>query len=148
MLDSADHIVTIDEPNADYLALLGTSGLTAAIGLSESANIKAGDKVLITAASGGLGHLAAQYAKIKGCKVIALTSTEEKANFLRKFNYERIINYRKEDLSRVLTDEYPVSINFIVSLQHVIHSIALCSNSIKHTEWHRRHLGNDWLASL
>jgi len=88
---------------------LGTSGLTAAIGLSESARIKAGETVLITAAAGGLGHLAGQWAKLKGCRVIALTSTDEKAEFLRGFHFERVINYRKEDLSRVLATEYPVS---------------------------------------
>ena len=113
MLGRADHVTGIDgEPtkaSADLLALLGTSGLTAAIGLSESARIKAGETVLITAAAGGLGHLAAQWAKLKGCRVIALTSTEEKERFLRPFHFERIINYRKEDLSSVLKAEYPVS---------------------------------------
>lgn len=109
MLTSEDHISCIDEPKPEWLALLGTSGLTAAIGLGESARIKAGETVLITAAAGGLGHLAAQWAKLKGCRVIALTSTEEKAEFLRGFNFERIINYRKEDLSHVLATEYPVS---------------------------------------
>lgn len=109
MLGGADHITVVEQAEADLLALLGTSGLTAAIGLSESARIKAGETVLITAAAGGLGHLAAQWAKLKGCRVIALTSTEEKVSFLRTLQLERVINYRKEDLSSVLKTEYPVS---------------------------------------
>ena len=146
MLGRADHITAIDEPKAELLALLGTSGLTAAIGLNEAARIKANEIVLITAAAGGLGHLAAQYAALKGCRIIALTSTEEKADFLRSFHFERVINYRKEDLSSVLAVEYPVSITSCQCRWHSTLCLSLFEFNV--TEWHRCHLGNGGLASL
>ncbi|KAJ6217822.1 hypothetical protein RDWZM_008979 [Blomia tropicalis] len=108
-----DHVVRIDEPNPNCLTLLGTSGLTSAIGLSESARIMPGETVLITAAAGGLGHLAAQWAMLKGCRVIGLTSTAQKAEYLNGLHLERVINYRTEDLSQVLTAEYPNGIDVI-----------------------------------
>ena len=113
-----DHVVRIDEPNPNCLTLLSTSGLTSAIGLSESARIMPGETVLITAAAGGLGHLAAQWAMLKGCRVIGLTSTAQKAEYLNGLHLERVINYRTEDLSQVLTAEYPVSKYNII---HIIH---------------------------
>ena len=148
MLGRADHITVVDEPKADLLALLGTSGLTAAIGLMESARIKAGETVLITAAAGGLGHLAAQYAALKGCRIIALTSTEEKADFLRSFHFERVINYRKEDLSSVLAAEYPVSSTSCWSASDHGNGTHLFTSIQCNTEWRRCHLGNGGLASL
>lgn len=97
--------------------------------------------MLITAAAGGLGQFAAQWAKLKGCRVIALTSSEEKAQYLHSLGLERVINYRKEDLSRVLTQEYPVSITrFCVGHSH----LSLCQFNV--TGRHRCHLGNCWIS--
>ena len=79
-----DGITVVPEPKPEYLALVGTSGLTAAIGLSESARLTKGETVLVTAAAGGLGHIAAQWAKINGCHVIALTSNKKKQKFLER----------------------------------------------------------------
>lgn len=70
--------------------------------------IKPGEKVLITAAAGGTGHIAVQWAKSKGCHVIGLTSSPEKAAFLKSIGADDIINYKTEDLDQVLTNKYPV----------------------------------------
>ena len=86
--------------------------------------IKAGDKVLITASAGGTGihsiekyvklnhyyqgHIAVQWAKQKGCYVIGMTSSNEKAKVLKELGTDRVINYKTEDLNEVLTKEFPV----------------------------------------
>lgn len=88
-------------------------GLTAAIGLSEAARIQKGDKVLITAAAGGTGHIAVQWAKLKGCHVIGITSTDEKAAFLRSIGADHVINYKREDLRSVLEATYPDGIDVV-----------------------------------
>ncbi|CAG2178138.1 unnamed protein product, partial [Oppiella nova] len=75
---SADGLTVIPKPDPEYLALFGTSGLTASIGLSEGSHLASGEKVLITAAAGGVGHIAAQWALLKGCHVIATTSNDKK----------------------------------------------------------------------
>lgn len=94
--------------NPDYLALIGTSGLTAAVGLNEGGKLSKGETVLVTAAAGGLGQLAVQWAKIHGCHVIATCSSDKKVEFLKSLNCDRIINYKKENLDQVLKEEYPV----------------------------------------
>lgn len=107
--ERTDQVTVVPESHPDYLALLGTSGLTAAIGLCEAAHIRPGETVLISAAAGGLGHIAAQWARLAGCRVIALTSSKRKEDYLNTLQLERVINYREEDLSSVLSVEYPVS---------------------------------------
>ncbi len=104
----SDNITVVPEPKPEYIALFGTSGLTASIGLMESAKLVKGETVLVTAAAGGVGHIAAQWAKLNGCHVIATCSSESKEKFLKQLGCDRIINYKKEDLDQVLKTEYPV----------------------------------------
>lgn len=51
-----------------------------------------------------------QWAKKKGCHVIGMTSSEEKAKLLKELGTDRVINYNNEDLSEVLKKEYPVRV--------------------------------------
>ena len=55
-----------------------------------------------------LGHICVQWAKKRGCHVIGTTSSPEKAEALKKLGCDRVINYKTEDLSEVLSKEYPV----------------------------------------
>ena len=105
---SADGLTVVPKPDPEYLALFGTSGLTASIGLSEGSHLASGEKVLITAAAGGVGHIAAQWALLKGCHVIATTSNDKKQEFLKELGCHRVINYKTENLDQVLNTEYPV----------------------------------------
>ena len=93
-----------------YLSLL-VSGCTASIALEKVGEIKKGDKVLVTAAAGGTGQFAVQLAKLAGCHVIGTCSTDEKADFLRGLGCDRPINYKKENLKRVLREEYPCGVD-------------------------------------
>lgn len=70
--------VTPDEA----LAALG-SGLTAQ-GILEAAPVRAGDRVLVTAAAGGVGSLAVQLARIRGATVVGLASTDAKRDLVRQ----------------------------------------------------------------
>jgi NADPH-dependent curcumin reductase CurA len=54
------------------------------------------------------GHIAVQWAKLKGAHVIGLTSTKQKANVLKELGVDRVINYKEENIDDVLTNEYPV----------------------------------------
>ncbi|GFT91339.1 prostaglandin reductase 3 [Nephila pilipes] len=105
-------IFPIPDAIPDYVALL-LSGLTAAISLDKGAHITAGDTVLITAAAGGTGHVAVQWAKSVGCHVIGTCSSEEKEKMLKCLGCDRVINYKNEDLGEVLAKEYPKGVNVI-----------------------------------
>jgi alcohol dehydrogenase len=56
-------------------------------------HIKAGEKVLILGASGGVGVSCLQFAKMAGCEVFACTSSEEKGRKLKELGADHIINY-------------------------------------------------------
>ncbi|GIX89984.1 prostaglandin reductase 3 [Caerostris extrusa] len=108
----ADGVFPIPEANPNYLGLL-VSGLTSTIGLDKAGRIMAGESVLITAAAGGAGHIAVQWAKAADCHVIGTCSTEEKEKILKDLGCDRVINYKKEDLAEVLAKEYPKGVNVI-----------------------------------
>ncbi|GFS39955.1 prostaglandin reductase 3 [Trichonephila inaurata madagascariensis] len=100
---SADEAYPIPEPKPEYLVLL-VSGASASIGLDKCARITAEDKVLITAAAGGAGHIAVQWAKAAGCYVIGTCSSEEKEKVLKNLGLKgRLIivggisSYKSED---------------------------------------------------
>jgi NADPH:quinone reductase-like Zn-dependent oxidoreductase len=63
----------------------------------ERAGVKAGEKVLVLGASGGVGTGAVQLAKLAGCHVIACAGTDEKAALLKALGADHVINYRKEN---------------------------------------------------
>lgn len=59
-------------------------------------NIKAGEKVLILGASGGVGVSCLQFAKMAGCEVFACTSSDEKGEKLKALGADHIIDYVKQ----------------------------------------------------
>ncbi|MGY8846719.1 MAG: NADP-dependent oxidoreductase [Bacteroidia bacterium] len=78
------------------------AGLTALQSL-EFAGIKANDRILIHAGSGGVGSLAIQYAKAKGAYVYTTTSTEN-VQWVKELGADRVIDYKKEDYKTIVKD--------------------------------------------
>lgn len=54
------------------------------------------------------GHIGVQWAKRKGCKVIGLCSTAQKAAFLHSIGCDRVINYKEDSVDAILSAEFPV----------------------------------------
>ncbi|MEU6606388.1 NADP-dependent oxidoreductase [Streptomyces shenzhenensis] len=79
---------------------LATAGLTAWQALA-TAQVAPGQKVLIHAAAGGVGHLAVQIAKAHGAQVIG-TARSEKHTFLRELGADEVIDYRSADFTEVI----------------------------------------------
>lgn len=75
-------------------APLSVGGLTAWTFLVELANIKAGQAILVQG-SGGVSLFALQIAKLFGLKVIAITSSSEKARNLKGLGADEVINYKE-----------------------------------------------------
>lgn len=76
--------------------------ITAWEALRDRARITAGQKVLIHAGAGGVGHVAIQLAKLWGAEVAATVSTPEKADFVAGLGCDRPILYRQEDFVSAL----------------------------------------------
>jgi NADPH:quinone reductase-like Zn-dependent oxidoreductase len=79
---------------------LALAGLTAWQVLVETAGVLAGQRVLIPAAAGGVGHLAVQLAKARGAYVIG-TASAPKHDFVRSLGADEVHDHRTDDLSRV-----------------------------------------------
>ncbi|XP_072317073.1 prostaglandin reductase 3-like [Eucyclogobius newberryi] len=96
----------------EFLTLL-VSGATAYIALKRLGDLTKGETVLVTAAAGGTGQFAVQFAKQAGCHVIGTCSSNEKAGFLKSIGCDRPINYKMENLGEVLRKEYPKGIDVV-----------------------------------
>lgn len=70
-------------------------------------------KVLVTAAAGGVGHLAVKGAILRGAHVIGITSTEEKVAFLKSIGCMRAFNYNDSLFSHQIRTAYPDGIDVI-----------------------------------
>src|SRR4051794_34302152 len=58
-----------------HLSVFGTNGLTAYFGLLDVGRPAAGDTVVVSAASGSVGHLVGQIARLEGCRVVGVTGS-------------------------------------------------------------------------
>ena len=76
-------------------------------GLAEAGRMGTKERVLVTAAAGGTGQFVVQLAKAAGNTVIATCGSDDKAAMLQRLGADRVINYRTEDVGRVLRAEYP-----------------------------------------
>ena len=82
-------------PLSAYLGVLGITGLTAKLGLSEIGKPKKGETIVVSGAAGAVGSVVGQIAKINGCRVVGIAGTEEKCALLRSdFGFDEAINYR------------------------------------------------------
>ncbi len=81
-------------------AAVPLAALTAWQALYEIAALKAGDKVLIHAGAGGVGHLAIQLAKLKGATVYT-TASKKNHEFVTSLGADEAINYHEEDFTRL-----------------------------------------------
>jgi NADPH:quinone reductase-like Zn-dependent oxidoreductase len=68
--------------------------------------IKAGDKVLILGASGGVGTCCVQLAKNAGCEVIACASSPEKLGRLKKLGADVLVDYTRQDYVKLIYEKY------------------------------------------
>lgn len=81
---------------------LRISALTSCAMLELTGKIKTGEKVLITAAAGGAGHFAVQFAKLNGCEVIGTCGSDAKAKVLKRLGCDHVINYKEQDVKTEL----------------------------------------------
>ncbi len=76
------HLVSREiQPLSVYLGALGMTGMTAWAGLN-SAEVNAGDVMLVSGAAGAVGTMVGQLAKLRGCRVIGSAGSPEKVRFL------------------------------------------------------------------
>ncbi|MET9563610.1 NADP-dependent oxidoreductase [Streptomyces tauricus] len=90
----------VDHTQAGALPL---AALTAWQALVDTADVRPGQRVLIHAAAGGVGHLAVQIAKERGAYVIG-TASAGKHEFLRGLGADELVDYRETDFAEAVRD--------------------------------------------
>ena len=78
--------------------------ITAWGALFDRGNLQAGQTVLIHAGAGGVGHMAIQFAKMKGARVITTVSSDQKAEFVKSLGADEAINYTQGDFANAVND--------------------------------------------
>ncbi|MBV6625725.1 MAG: zinc-dependent alcohol dehydrogenase family protein [Rivularia sp. (in: Bacteria)] len=78
--------------------------ITAWEALYERGRLEPGEKVLIHAGAGGVGHVAIQLAKLKGADVCTTVSSKEKADFVKNLGADCGINYKENDFVKAVLD--------------------------------------------
>ncbi|XP_073027560.1 2-alkenal reductase (NADP(+)-dependent)-like [Primulina eburnea] len=116
LLKSAEGLFKIqhtDVPLSYYTGILGMPGTTAYCGFYEICSPKKGDTVFISAASGAVGQLVGQFAKLFGCYVVGSAGTKDKVDLLKnKFCFDDAFNYKEEpDLNAALKRYFPDGID-------------------------------------
>jgi NADPH-dependent curcumin reductase CurA len=103
----------LSDPDPDYdttayLALYGSTGCTAYIGMVEVGQVKEGDVVVVSAAAGATGSVAAQIAALHGARVIGIAGSDAKcAWLLDELGLDGAINHRTENVSARLKELGP-----------------------------------------
>jgi NADPH-dependent curcumin reductase CurA len=99
-------------PADTVMHVFGTSGTTALLGLRRCGPVTAGDKVLVAAASGSVGSLAAQIAKAKGAYVVGLAGGEDRCRWVTdSLGIDHCADYRAPDLAERLRALFPQGID-------------------------------------
>jgi hypothetical protein len=99
-------------PLSNYLGVLGMPGTTAYSGMTDIGQPKAGETVVISAASGAVGAVAGQLAKRAGARVVGVAGGAEKCLFVQEtLGFDECIDHRALDLKAALTDACPNGID-------------------------------------
>ena len=115
---SAKDLTKIDTtrvPASYYLGILGMPGITAWFGLLEIGQPKPGNTVIVSAASGAVGSVAGQLAKIKGCRVVGIAGGRAKCNYVvNELGFDACVDYKAGNLLADLRQHCPkgVDVNF------------------------------------
>ena len=96
-----------------FLGVMGMPGMTAYTGLLKIAELKEGDNVFVSAASGAVGAIVCQIAKLKGCYVASSVGSDAKASYLKdELGVDAVVNYKTTtDLKADITAACPNGID-------------------------------------
>jgi len=85
-----------------FLGPLGVAGLSAYSSFYEIGKPQKGQTMFVSAASGAVGQLVGQLAKIEGLTVIGSVGSDEKLEFIKELGYDNGFNYKKEKPAKAL----------------------------------------------
>jgi NADPH-dependent curcumin reductase CurA len=94
------------------LGVLGMPGLTAYVGLLDIGQPKAGETVVLAAATGAVGSVVGQIAKLKGCRVVGIAGAAEKCKYaVETLGYDACVSHYDDDMAAQLAAACPEGID-------------------------------------
>jgi len=99
-------------PASCYLGVLGMPGMTAWFGLREIGQPKAGETLIVSAASGAVGSVVGQLAKIEGCRTVGIAGGALKCNYVvNELGFDACVDHKGPDLAGRLRTACPKGID-------------------------------------
>lgn len=103
-------------PLSAYLGAVGMPGVTAWVGLVHLIEPKAGETIVVDAASGAVGSAVGQLAKARGCRVVGLAGGADKCAFVRdELGFDACIDYKPlrdfKSLAAALDEAAPAGVD-------------------------------------
>jgi NADPH-dependent curcumin reductase len=99
-------------PISTAVGIMGMLGLTAYAGMVLQCQPQAGETVVVSAASGGVGQIAGQLAKIFGCRVVGIAGIQEKCDFVTGvLGFDACVSHKSASLAEDLRAACPAGID-------------------------------------
>jgi hypothetical protein len=99
-------------PLSYYLGMLGMPGMTAYFGLKEIGQPKAGETVVVSAASGAVGSVVGQLAKLWGCRAVGIAGGRAKCDYVtRELGFDACVDYKAGELHGALKAACPKGVD-------------------------------------
>jgi NADPH-dependent curcumin reductase CurA len=99
-------------PISTALGVLGMPGMTAYTGLHEIGRPQAGETLVVAAASGAVGAVVGQIAKIRGCRVVGIAGSRAKCDYVvNDLGFDACLDHRAENLADALAKACPNGID-------------------------------------
>lgn len=107
--DSLKKVDPNQAPLSAYLGILGMTGLTAYLGLTEIGKPKEGETLVVSGAAGAVGSIVGQIGKILGLHVVEIAWTDEKVDLIKSdFGFDEGINYNTtENMTQAIAKACP-----------------------------------------
>jgi hypothetical protein len=99
-------------PPAAYLGAVGMPGVTAWYGVNRIIEPKAGETVVVSAASGAVGGVVGQLAKLAGCRAVGIAGGAEKCRYVvDELKFDGCVDYKNQDVGKRLEELCPQGID-------------------------------------
>jgi len=110
--EEATRVDALSAPLSCYLGVLGMPGMTAYFGLNEIGKPKQGETVVVSAASGAVGSVVGQLARIAGCRAVGIAGGRQKCDYVvNELGFDACVDYKAGNLHRDLKEACPRGID-------------------------------------
>ena len=113
----AERVALVPPPlDLRHAGAIGTTGLTALQSVDDALHVEKGEAVIVHGASGGVGSLAVQFAKLRGAKVLGTTSGRDGRALVRRLGADAAVDGRREDIAAAARRFAPDGVDAVLAL--------------------------------